>query len=78
MLAQSGQQDTQWRALLIAARASDLAGNKSAARDYASQADSLCAGLEQKWGKEAYESYLRRPDIQDYRNQVGQISKVDK
>jgi tetratricopeptide (TPR) repeat protein/predicted Ser/Thr protein kinase len=78
MLAQSGQQDSQWRALLIAARASDLAGNKSAARDYASQADSLCAGLEQKWGKEAYESYLRRPDIQDYRNQVGQILKVDK
>ena len=78
MLAQSGQQDSQWRALLIAARASELAGNKSAARDYASRADSLCAGLEQKWGKEAYESYLRRPDIQNYRNQVSQILQVDK
>jgi serine/threonine protein kinase/cytochrome c-type biogenesis protein CcmH/NrfG len=78
MLAQSGQQDSQWRALLIAARASELAGNKSAARDYASEADSLCAGLEQKWGKEAYESYLRRPDIQNYRNQVAQILKVSK
>ncbi|HEY5074786.1 MAG TPA: tetratricopeptide repeat protein [Pyrinomonadaceae bacterium] len=75
MLAQSGQQDSQWRALLIAARASELAANKSAARDYASQADSLCAGLEQKWGKEAYESYLRRPDIQNYRNQIAQILK---
>ena len=78
MLAQSGQQDSQWRALLIAARASDLAGNKSAARDYASQADSLCAGLEQKWGKEAYESYLHRPDIQNYRNQVSQILQINK
>ena len=78
MLAQSGQQDSQWRALLIAARASELAGNKSAARDYASQADSLCAGLEQKWGKEAYESYLRRPDIQNYRNQIAQILKLSK
>jgi tetratricopeptide (TPR) repeat protein len=78
MLAQSGQQDSQWRALLIAARASELAGNKSAARDYASQADSLCGGLEQKWGKEAYEGYLRRPDIQNYRNQVAQILKVGK
>jgi tetratricopeptide (TPR) repeat protein len=78
MLARSGQQDSQWRALLIAARASELAGNKSAARGYASQADSLCAGLEQKWGKEAYESYLRRPDIQTYRNQGAQILKVDK
>jgi tetratricopeptide (TPR) repeat protein len=78
MLAQSGQQDSQWRALLITARASELAGNKSAARDYASRANSLCAGLEQKWGKEAYESYLRRSDIQNYRNQVAQILQVRK
>lgn len=78
ILARSGQNDSEWRALLIAARATDLAGNKSAARDYASQADSLCAGLEQKWGKEAYEGYLRRPDIQNYRNQVAQILKVGK
>jgi serine/threonine protein kinase/Tfp pilus assembly protein PilF len=75
MFARSGQQDSEWRAHLIAARASDLTGNKSAARDYASRADSLCAGLEQKWGKEAYEGYLRRPDIQNYRNQVAQILK---
>jgi tetratricopeptide (TPR) repeat protein len=78
ILARSGQHDSEWRALLIAARASDLMGNRSAARDYASQADSLCAGLEQKWGKEAYESYLRRPDIQNYRNQGAQILRVSK
>jgi len=78
MVARSGHQDSEWRALLIAARASDLTGNKSAAYDYASRADSLCAGLEQKWGKDAYESYLRRPDIQSYRNQVAQILKVGK
>jgi len=78
MLARSGQHDSEWRALLIAARASGLMGNRSAERDHASQADSLCVGLEQKWGKEAYESYLRRPDIQTYRNQVAQILKVGK
>jgi serine/threonine protein kinase len=78
MLARSGQQDSEWRALLIAARAGDLTGNKSAAYDYASRADSLCAGLEQKWGKEAYEGYLRRPDIQNYRNQIAQILKRSK
>jgi hypothetical protein len=75
MFARSGQLDSEWRALLIAARAGELSGNKSAARDYASQADTLCAGLEQKWGKEAYEGYLRRPDIQNYRNQIAQILK---
>ena len=78
MLARSGQPDSEWRALLIAARATDPAGNKSSAHDFAAQADSVCASLEQKWGKEAYEGYLRRPDIQNYRNQVAQILKVGK
>ena len=75
MLARAGAHDSEWRALLIAARASDLAGNNSAALGYASQADRLCASLEQKWSKEAYDGYLRRPDIQNYRNQVAQILK---
>jgi GH15 family glucan-1,4-alpha-glucosidase len=75
IFARSGQQDSEWRALLIAARASESAGDKSAARDYASKADTLCAGLEQKWGKEAYAGYLRRPDIQNYRSQLAQILK---
>ena len=73
--ARSGQQDSEWRALLIAARASESAGDKSAARDYAWKADTLCAGIEQKWGKEAYAGYLRRPDIQSYRSQLAQILK---
>ena len=75
MLARAGARDSEWRALLIAARASDLTGDNSAALGYASQADSLCASLEQKWSKEAYEGYLRRPDIQNYRAQVSQILK---
>ncbi|HBB94734.1 MAG TPA: hypothetical protein DC054_05030 [Blastocatellia bacterium] len=70
---QSGQKDSEWRALLIAARASDLAGDRLAARDYASRADATCTGLQQVWGSEAYESYLRRPDIQMYRKQLAQI-----
>lgn len=73
IFARSGQQDSEWRAVLIAAQASSLAGNKSAARDYASRADKLCSGLEQKWGKESYNTYLSRPDIQNYRKQLAQI-----
>jgi serine/threonine protein kinase/tetratricopeptide (TPR) repeat protein len=69
----SGQQDSEWRTLLIAARASDLTGDKSAMQDYASRANKLCTGLEQKWGKEAYTTYLSRPDIQSYRKQIAQI-----
>jgi tetratricopeptide (TPR) repeat protein len=70
---QSGQKDSEWRALLIAARASDAAGDKSAARDYASRADAACNVLQQMWGADSYESYLRRPDIQIYRKQLAQI-----
>ncbi len=70
---QSGQKDSEWRALLIAARASDAAGDKSAARDYASRAEAACNALQQIWGADSYESYLRRSDIQIYRKQLGQI-----
>jgi len=63
---------------LVAARAAVLTGNKSAARDYGLQSDSLCAGLEQKWGKDAYASYLRRPDIQNYRSQLAQVLTLGK
>ena len=72
---QSGQKDSEWRALLIAARASDFAGNKSAAQDYAARADKSCSELQQKWGDESYQSYLRRPDIQTYRGQLAQLLK---
>lgn len=76
MLVRSGQADSGWRAALMAAGASSQMGNRSATRDHALEADNLCAGLEQRWGKDAYESYLLRPDIQTYRNQVAQILKV--
>ena len=70
---QSGQKDSEWRALLIAARASDLAGDKSSALDYAARAETACNALQQIWGDESYGSYLRRPDIQMYRKQLSQI-----
>ena len=78
VFAQSVQKDSEWRALLIAARSSDLAGDKNAAQDYASRADKVCSELPQKWGAENYESYLRRPDIQLYRTQLAQILKGSK
>jgi serine/threonine protein kinase/Tfp pilus assembly protein PilF len=78
IFARAGQQDSEWRAQLIAARAQQLIGDKSAAQRYAAQADKLCAGLEDKWGKEAYAGYLRRPDIQNYRSQLDQILKLGK
>ncbi len=73
LCARFGQQDSEWRALLMAARASQLAGDRSAAHMYASRAQTLCDGLREKWGADAYEGYLRRPDIRNYRSQLDQI-----
>jgi len=69
----AGELDSEWRAWLLAARASELAGDKSAMKEYAARADSRCEGLQQKWGKDAYDGYLQRPDIRSYRNDLAQI-----
>ena len=68
-----GQQDSEWRAWLMAARASQIAGNWPLAQQYATQARGRCEGLRETWGADAYEGYLRRPDIQNYRSQLDQI-----
>ena len=73
LCARFGQQDSEWRAWLMAARASQIVGNRSAAQMYASRAQTLCDGLREKWGADAFEGYLRRPDIQNYRSQIDQI-----
>ncbi|HSB11098.1 MAG TPA: tetratricopeptide repeat protein [Blastocatellia bacterium] len=69
LFAKAGQQDSEWRALLIAARAAKLSGN-SEAREYASRADNLYNGLRERLGAEAFDTYRRRPDIMAYRNQL--------
>ena len=74
MFGQAGQKDSEWRALLIAGRASDQAGDKSATQSYVTRANQACNELQQKWGADAYESYLRRPDIQIYRRQLAQLT----
>ena len=76
VLAQSGQKESEWRALLIAALASAQGyqlPDKSAAQSYATRADQACGELKQKWNTEAYEGYLRRPDIQMYRKQLAKL-----
>ena len=71
--ARFGQQDSEWRAWLIAARAKQRVSELAAAREYASKASVQLSNLEQKWGVEAYSGYLRRPDIQRFHRQLGQL-----
>ncbi len=72
-LARLGKPDYEWLALLIAARACKGAGDAQQARNYASRAETLMTSLQQRWGNENYQSYLKRPDLQFYRNQLNEL-----
>ena len=74
--ARAGQQDSEWRTWLIAARAVQRKGDATMAREYASRAADILSNLQQRWGAEAYNSYLTRPDIQYFRKQLGEVSAV--
>jgi serine/threonine protein kinase/Tfp pilus assembly protein PilF len=69
----SQQQDSEWRAWLIAARASQILGEQSASRDYASKAELRLAELEQRWTLEIFNSYRSRPDVKRCQAQLEQI-----
>ena len=61
----SGQQyESEWRAWLIASRASEKLGDKNKAQEQLASAMSVRAKLEQQWGADAFKQYSSRPDIQ--------------
>ena len=68
-----GQQDSEWRAWLIAARAAERLGKATGRREYAARAGTAISNLTQKWGVEAYRSYLARLDVQHSRKQLDQL-----
>jgi serine/threonine protein kinase/Tfp pilus assembly protein PilF len=71
--ARFGQQDSEWRAWLIAAKAKRRLGDEAAAREYASNAEARLSSLAQKLGPEAYNGYLTRPDVEHFRKQLAQL-----
>lgn len=73
IFSRAGQQASEWRAMLIAARASRNVRDVTATQHYASLANSTLSNLEQKYGAEAYKSYLGRADVQYYRKQLGEL-----
>ncbi|HJU54239.1 MAG TPA: tetratricopeptide repeat protein [Pyrinomonadaceae bacterium] len=69
--ASASQSESEWRAWLIIARASRALGDEAGASVALSRAGEILSGLEQKWGAEAFTSYVGRPDIQVHRKQLG-------
>jgi serine/threonine protein kinase/tetratricopeptide (TPR) repeat protein len=66
--AKLGMQESEWRACVLAAQASRQLGG--GAGGYATRASILLSELEQRWGAEAFNGYLSRPDIQRYRRSL--------
>lgn len=70
-----GKQASEWRALVIAALASGKSGDKNKAREHALQAEESLSKLEQRWGKDNYNTFLYRPDVQRLRKKVDQYTR---
>ena len=68
--ARSGEQASEWRALVVAERASRRANDEAKAREYQERASSLLSDLEKRWGADIYNLYMARPDVQTARKQL--------
>jgi serine/threonine protein kinase/Tfp pilus assembly protein PilF len=64
--ARGQQYESEWRAWLIASRASEKLGDKSKAQEQYGNAMNVRSKLEQQWGPEAFKQYSSRPDIQAF------------
>jgi ATP/maltotriose-dependent transcriptional regulator MalT len=67
------QYESEWRASLIAGRASKKLSDESAARQQLAHIDSLLSNLEQKWGPDVFKGYLSRRDTQTLRKQLDDL-----
>jgi serine/threonine protein kinase/regulator of sirC expression with transglutaminase-like and TPR domain len=66
----AGQQDSEWRALLVAAFASKLLADRNTASQYAGSAAQLLAELQQRFGPNEFQKYRARPDVIYAREQL--------
>jgi tetratricopeptide (TPR) repeat protein len=76
LLERAGQQESEWRACLIAGLATLRTGDALKAREYATRVESLLSDLQRRWGAQDYNDYLTRPDIRNYRKSLSQILAV--
>jgi tetratricopeptide (TPR) repeat protein/predicted Ser/Thr protein kinase len=72
----AGQLESAWRAWALAARASRLKHDESAASEQSAKANDLFSQLRQQWGEEVFALYLTRPDIQSSQKQLGEAVSV--
>ena len=64
--ARGSQFASEWRAWLIASKASKLLGDKASSETQLRNAQSVRSKMEAQWGTEDFKKYVSRPDIQAY------------
>ena len=60
------QHESEWRAWLIASRASEKLGDRTKAQEQFANAMNTRSKLEQLWGADSFKDYSSRPDIQAF------------
>lgn len=70
----AGQNESRWRACLLAAAALSRTRDRDKARSYAAQAREVLAGIRQKWGAADFSSYISRPDIRRLKQQLDTVN----
>lgn len=73
-----GQLESEWRAWVVAARASRLSREEQAATEQLARAAEALSLLRLKWGDAAMELYLKRPDIEFSHKQLGAAVTAEK
>ena len=71
-LSRSGEQESEWRAWLLAAQCSIRLGDRDHGRERLISARDSLSRLQQQWGTEAFERYQSRLDIQFSRKQLSE------
>ena len=69
-LGSANQWDSEWRACVIAARASEETGDHAMAKEYARRARDTLAKLEQRFSTDIFKQYLSRQDLRMYQQQL--------
>jgi tetratricopeptide (TPR) repeat protein len=72
--ARADQMASNWQALLIGGLASRGLGDTTKSHEYGARAEESLARLRQSWGPEVFESYLRRPDIQQLQKRLKELT----
>src|SRR5262249_19624211 len=70
--ANNGMAESNWRAWLLVALASEKILDHDQAQVSLKNAQDAFASLGQKWGEETFKAYQARPDVQFYRRQLDQ------